>query len=75
MSEPITRSICHGPDWGIVTEQVSVPWCETHKTPIHPDLKGRCLLTFHPAFDEEIDGKCKLLDSHAPTAVWRDTDG
>lgn len=55
-------------------KQVAVPWCGTHEEAIPPT--GECyyrrglMERGHTFIDP---GSCKLLDPHAPDAVWRDT--
>lgn len=77
MSKPITRTILPHPaayggrrqdKW---IKQVSVRWCKTHKSPMWPSGDLCSYIALSGATDL---GNCKLLDPHAPDAVWRDTE-
>jgi len=69
MSEPITRTVF---DYDTRSwKQVSVPWCETHNSPMWPSGDLCSYIALSGATDL---GDCKLLDPHAPDAVWRDVE-
>jgi len=65
--------------------QVSVPWCQTHDTPMTDYPDDECVFYWgasnHYLNTDNDTGDivpvllpCVLLDAHAPDAVWRDTE-
>jgi len=73
MPEPTTRTIyLHviGAWSARSSEQVSVPWCQTHRVQMRDDS----LICWRWAYVEGLKERCELLDPHAPDAIWKDTE-